>query len=258
MKTAMFKLDNAYINIEEQIKKGFSSYKHSRQLIDSLLEDLNDVLSKIMIRHIFESSWFGKHIKQLLSHTDVNVDVKFSSKFSPLLDQFSGIIRHQLQIVESTSLKSANQPIISKKRTLSMTKLYRVTFSLSFMLKFWSNSANIQYQMTSTDMKKWIKDDKMNSDCSLNFRLEMILVISSKSDYIDRDMNVWDEEQNNKMLMWMTFVIVARFVALIRLLLITKPVVYITNITIVYQLAYHWKNRRIFSFWNFKQRASHD
>ena len=152
----MIELDNAYINIEEQIKKGSSPYKHSRQLIDSLLEGLNDALPEVMVRHTSESSWFGKHIKQPLPHTDVDVDVEFSSTFSPLLDQFSGIIRHQLQAIESTPLKSADQPIISKKRILSMARLYRIASSLPFMLKFWSNPANIQYQTTSADMKKWL------------------------------------------------------------------------------------------------------
>ncbi|KAG6995858.1 major facilitator-type transporter ecdD [Physcia stellaris] len=156
METAMIKLDNAYINIEEQIKKGSSPYKHSRQLIDSLLEGLNDVIPEIIVRHTSESSWFGKHIKQPLPHTDVDVHVEFPSTFSPLLDQFSGIIRHRLQAVESKPRKSADQPIISKKRILSMARLYRIASSLPFMLKFWSNPANIQRQMTSADMKKWL------------------------------------------------------------------------------------------------------
>ena len=136
-------------------------------------------------------------------------------------------------------------------------KLYRIASSLSFMLKFWSQFENTKFQMTNTDMKNWIKNDQMNSNCSLYSHIEKILVINFKLNYINRLLNVKNEEKNDKLLVWMSFVIVACFVILIRLLLITKSIVYITNITIIYQLTSHWENCCIFHFEKtFKKRVT--
>ena len=111
--------------------------------------------------------------------------------------------------------------------------------------------------MTNTNMKNWIKNDQMNLNCSLYFHIEKILVISSKLNYINCLLNVKNEEKNDKLLVRMSLVIVACFVILIRLLLITKSIVYIINITIIYQLTSHWKNCCIFhSEKTFKKRVT--
>ena len=99
---AMAKIVDAYMNIEDQIRKGYSAYKHSSKLIDSSIKDLTDALPEIMIRHTSESSWFGKHIKKPLPHTDVDMTVPFPSQFTPLLDQLDQIIRQQLQDIKPT------------------------------------------------------------------------------------------------------------------------------------------------------------
>ena len=125
-------------------------------------------------------------------------------------------------------------------------RLYRIASNFSFMLKFWNSFENTKSQMTNTNMKNWIKNDQMNLNCSLYFHIEKILVISSKLNYINCLLNVKNEEKNDKLLVRMSLVIVACFVILIRLLLITKSIVYIINIIIVYQLTFHWKNCYIF------------
>ena len=151
----------------------------------------------------------------------------FFSKFSSLLNKFDKIIKNQIQIAKSTFRKFVDSTIINKKRILFMTKLYRITFNFSFMLKFWNDSINLQHQMTFANMKNWIKNNKMNLKCSLYFYIQKIFVINFKLKYINRVLNIWNNKKNEKLLMLNEFVVIVFFVVEICLFLIIVSIIFI-------------------------------
>ena len=217
---AMKRIDEAYIEIEDGIRKGTTIHKQSSKMIDSIMQEMADALEEVMVRHTAESSWFGKSIKKPLPHTDIDIKVTFPPEYRPLLDQFDQTIKQNLQSIKPPPRQRAGKPIISKKRILSSARLYRIASSLPFLLEFWSHSENLSYQMTSSDMKKWIKDGKMDPECPLYPHIDEILSTSPKLDYIGEVLDAWDEEKDGKLLILTQFVVVAFFVVEVCLLLI--------------------------------------
>ena len=95
---------------------------------------------------------------------------------------------------------------------LSTARRYRIAFSLSFIMRFWSVSTNTNINMTSVDMIKWIVNDVMISKCSLYSHIEKILFTSSKLDYIESVLDVWDDVSDfDELLILSEFVLVIYF-----------------------------------------------
>lgn len=216
---AMNRIDLAYMGIEDSIRQGTSIQKHSSKLIDEIMRDLTSALWEVMIRHTSDSIWFSKCIKKPLPHTDLDINISFPAKYTPLLINFDRAIKTELQAIKPPPRQPAGKPVISKTRILSCARLYRIASSLPFMLKFWSRPENTKFQMTSAQMKEWIKDGKMDPDCPLYSHIEEILATSPKLDYIGRVLDAWDDEKDGKLLVLTEFVVVAFFVVLVCLFL---------------------------------------
>ena len=209
---AMNRIDKAYFELEISIRKG--SRVHSRELrqtIDVLTKDLTEALSKIMVRHTSDSLWFGKPIKEPIAHSDIDKSILFPSDLIPSLEAFDKTMKQQLKAV-------AQGKKISATRLLSSARFYRIISSLPGMLKFWGKAENLQYHLTSEEMKIWIVDGEISQDCPVYPYLDDILSSSPKLDYIGSVLDAWKEGEG-KLLVFSDFIFVAAVVNTVCLLL---------------------------------------
>lgn len=76
-----------------------------------------------------------------------------------------------------------------------------------------------KYQMTSKDMKIWIKDGEMDPDYPLHPYVDRIVSTSPKLEFVGEVLDIRDEKENGKLVIHSEFVVVAFMVSQVCLLL---------------------------------------
>ena len=210
-------MNDVYMTIENDVKREKIAYKKSNKLIDRLMFKLIATFSKLCIRHTTKFLWFDQSIKKSISHTNVDISIKFSTQYLSFFEHLNKIVRKQLQTNLITSDKTKKENKINKTRLLFFVRLFRMISNLSFFVKFWKTSQNAHIQFTNKKMKKWIKNEKMIETCSLFFFINKILNTNFKLTYLKIIFDAWNENKNDKLLILSEFVLIIYFVAKIYL-----------------------------------------